>query len=177
MGKDAIDRYFGLAISYLMPGMVALFGLSYQVTDLRKWFGFVAQHDTTFAGFLFVMVASVGAGVMLSAVRSFVLEDVTRLAKPKTGDWSKKSVNEVSYQALLRDHYDYYKCYGNTAVAVVVFAACYLWTKAGTLSVWGWFGWMVGVLSIVALLGYKALDCIGRFEAKRSDLLGWPKQA
>ena len=78
MGKDSIDRYFGLAISYLMPGMVALFGLSYRVPDLRSWFGFVAQHDTTFAGFLFVMVASLGVGVMLSAVRSFVLGAVSR---------------------------------------------------------------------------------------------------
>src|SRR6266487_1240001 len=115
MGKDAIDRYFGLAISYLMPGMIALFGLSYRLPDIRKWFGFVAEHDTTFAGFLFVMVASLGAGVVLSAIRSFILEDVTGWAKPKTGPQGKRAIAETAaaYQVLVRDHYDYYKCYSN----------------------------------------------------------------
>ena len=69
MGKDSIDRYFGLAIAYLMPGMIALFGLSYRLPDIRRWFGLVANHDTTFAGFLFAMVASIGAGVLSKAVR------------------------------------------------------------------------------------------------------------
>ena len=176
MGKDAIDRYFGLAISYLMPGMVALYGLSYRLPDLRKWFGFVAEHETTFAGFLFVMVASVGTGVMLSAVRSFVLEDVTKLAKPRTGDLSKRAAVEATYQALICDHYNYYKCYGNTAVAVAVFAVFYLWTNANALTGWTWVWSIVGLLAVVALLVYKALDCIDRFEAKRGDLLGWPKR-
>jgi hypothetical protein len=177
MGKDAIDRYFGLAISYLMPGMIALYGLSYRVTDLRRWFGFVAERETTLAGFLFVMVASVGAGVMLSAVRSFVLEDVTTLAKPKTGDWSKRKEVEASYQILILDHYNYYKCYGNTAVAVVVFGVCYFWANTGGISFWDLFGYLIGFIATVALLVYKALDCISRFEAKRGALLGWPKQA
>jgi hypothetical protein len=45
MGKESIDWYFGLAISYLMPGMIALFGISYLLPELRTWFGFVAERD------------------------------------------------------------------------------------------------------------------------------------
>jgi len=177
MGKESIDRYFGLAISYLMPGMVALFGLSYRLPELRSWFGLVAEHDTTFAGFLFVMVASIGVGLMLSAARAFVLEELTTLAKPRTGDWSKRQAVEAQYQALICSHYDYYKCYGNTAVAVVIFAVCYLWTTAAVLTVWDWLAAVVPLGIVVALLLWAAINAIHRFEDKRGDLLGWPKRA
>jgi hypothetical protein len=178
MGKDTLDRYFGLSIAYLIPGLIALYGISYQVPELRTWFGVVAESETTLAGFLFAMVASVGVGVMLSAVRSFLLEDVTGWARPRTGvDWSKRKEVESAYQALLNDHYTYYKCYGNTAVAIVVFAACYFWSFRNELTVWQWIGAVVGTTLFVALLVYKAVDCVCRFEDKRGDLLGWPKQA
>lgn len=177
VGKDSIDRYFGLAIAYLMPGLVALFGLSYRITELRTWFGFVASHETTVAGFLFVMVASIGMGVMLSAARCFVLERVTGLARAKTGDLAKRSSVEPAYQALIADHYNYYKCYGNMAVAVVVFAVCYGWTNAGGLSVGDWILSILATLASVALLTWAALDAIRRFEDKRGNLLGWERRA
>ena len=123
------------------------------------------------------MVASVGAGVLLSAFRSFILEDLTGWAKPKTGSQAKRATVEAAYQSLLRDHYDYYKCYGNTAVALVAFTLCYLWTNAGALTFAGWLRWIVGAVLVVAMLTWKSLDCIHRFESKRGDLLDWPKEA
>lgn len=40
-----------------------------------------------------------------------------------------------------------------------------------------WFGTVVSVFAVVALLFWAALNAIHRFEDKRGDLLGWPKQA
>jgi hypothetical protein len=168
---ENIDRLFGLAISYVIPGLLALFGLSYQVAELRAWFGFVAAHETNIAGFLFVLVASVGVGVMLSAIRAILLEKITSLARPKTGDMSGRAQVETTYRALISDHYCYYKAYGNGAVAILILSVCYF--SSAHHGAWAWTGWLASTAVFDALLIWAAVDAIQRFEAKRGSLLGW----
>ena len=88
-GHENLDRLFGWGIAYAIPGLMALFWPLLWVAELRAWFGFVATRDTNIAGFLFILMASIGVGVMLSAVRAFLLEKATKYAAPKAIDQSR----------------------------------------------------------------------------------------
>ena len=168
VATEAIERVFGMAIAYVLPGAIALFGISYFQPELRRWFGFVAEHDTTLAGFLFVVAASAGLGVLLSALRAFLLEKMWKAAKPRVIDHSARVKQEAVYQNLISQHYNYYQCYGNTAVASWFFTIGYL---RGVTGFWHWF-MIIGVMALTdTLLVWAALDAIKRFENKRETLL------
>ena len=58
---------FGRTIAFVIPGMIALYALAFFVPSLHAWFGLTQQ--PTIAGFLFVVLGSIGLGVFVSGIR------------------------------------------------------------------------------------------------------------
>lgn len=68
------NQNFGLVIAYLLPGFVALWGVSYFSPTVASWIT-ASQHDTpTVAGFMYVTLASLASGVTVSAVRWAIID-------------------------------------------------------------------------------------------------------
>ena len=63
------NQNFGLVIAYLLPGFVALWGVSYFSPSVASWIVVSQQDAPTVAGFMYVTLASLAAGVTVSAVR------------------------------------------------------------------------------------------------------------
>jgi len=119
--KDLSTRNFGLVISYLLPGLTALWGVSYFSPAVQIWLGSRPADSPTIAGFLYLTLAAVGAGMTVSAIRWIVLDRIhhwTGIRRPDF-DYARLESNIQAFDLLVRHHYDYYKAYGNGLVSVL----------------------------------------------------------
>src|SRR5258708_7235024 len=74
--KEPSVTNFGLLIAFLLPGFVALWGISYVSEPVRSWFGSTPDYAPSVGGFLYVTLASIVAGLTVSTVRWIVIDTV-----------------------------------------------------------------------------------------------------
>ena len=148
---------------------------------LEDWFDAAGRAQTTVGGFLFIIIASSGAGVFLSGVRWYLLEErIKRGAGVSTEHEAanrRDTQTELVYQNVRQHHYDFYLFYSNTLVALVVLWLS--WLPSQLLPLAAWLSW-AAVRPIVAtalgvaagwVLYASAKDAYGRYQKKRADVL------
>lgn len=84
--KEVSKQNFGLVIAYLLPGLVALWGVSYFSDTVRLWLTTGGQTAPSVAGFLYVTLAAFTAGLTLGAIRAVtvdLLHHCTGVPKPE----------------------------------------------------------------------------------------------
>lgn len=116
------SKNFGLLIAYLLPGFTALWGVSYFSPTVHSWMNATPSSPATIGGFLYVTLASIGAGLTVSTVRWALIDTIhhrTGIRQP-TWDFSQLEKNLQAYSRLIEIHYDYYKFYGNMFIALFV---------------------------------------------------------
>jgi len=119
--KESSVTNFGLLIAFMLPGFVALWGVSYVAEPVQSWLGASPADAPTVGGFLYVTLASIAAGLTVSTVRWMVIDTLhhaTGLARP-AWDFSLLQQHVAAFDVLVEFHYRYYLFYGNMAVAVV----------------------------------------------------------
>lgn len=169
--KAAHLNDFGLIIAYVLPGFVALWGTADLSPPLRAWLGTTPESGPSVAGFLFITVASVGAGLTVSTVRWLVIDTLhgwTGL-KPHDRDFATLQQNTEGFNVLVEYHYRYYQFYANTLIAVV-------WTwiaRRASLGMLSGFGWAdVGYTLLVALFFLGSRDTFRKYYLRTGQLLG-----
>lgn len=118
--RDVTSQNFGLLISYLLPGLTVLWGASYFSPALKTWLGGRPADAPTIAGFLYVTLAALGAGMAVSTVRWILVDRIhhwTGIRRPDF-DYARLEQNIDAYDVLVRHHYEYYKFHSNGLVAV-----------------------------------------------------------
>lgn len=118
--ENTIDQ-FGLLIAYIVPGFMALWGVSYFVPEVHSWMGHAPDDAPTVGGFLYMTVASITAGLTVSTVRWLIIDTIhhwTGVARPAL-DFSRFAENVVAYNTLNEIHYRYYQFYGNSLISLV----------------------------------------------------------
>jgi hypothetical protein len=119
--KESSVTNFGLLIAFLLPGFVALLGVSYVSEPVRLWFGASQENAPSVGGFLYVTLASVVAGLTASTVRWIVIDTlhhVTGIARPAL-DYSRLRDNVAALDMLTEFYYRYYQFYANMVVALL----------------------------------------------------------
>ncbi len=114
------DSSFGLTIAYLLPGFTSLWGLAALSPTIRTWLGTPSAEAPSLGGFLYVTIASLTAGLILSTLRWLVLDWIhnsTGLKTPKR-DFSRLQEQGSAFSILVSDLYRYYQFYGNMMFAV-----------------------------------------------------------
>jgi hypothetical protein len=113
---------FGPLVAYLLPGVTVLVGLRPWLPSVDSWFKTVSSDAPTIGGFLFLTIASLAAGMTVSAIRWVVLDafhSKTGL-QPKPFDFSKLGQNVEAMKLLIEIHYKHYLFYGNGFVAILL---------------------------------------------------------
>src|SRR6266700_1621683 len=67
--SDIKSTGFGVAIAFVAPGVVAVWGAGQFSPTVARWFGATSKAPASGAGFLFVVLASLAAGITLSGLR------------------------------------------------------------------------------------------------------------
>lgn len=118
--QDVTRDNFGLLIAYILPGFAALWGISDFSPTVRAWVGFSADQSPTVGGFLYVTVAAVGVGMVVSTVRWLVVDRIhhlTGIPLPKW-DFTQLQNNLAAFDLLVDSHYRFYQFHANMFVAV-----------------------------------------------------------
>ncbi|MGI6414769.1 MAG: hypothetical protein ACOX1P_03800 [Thermoguttaceae bacterium] len=117
--RTVSGQNFGLVVAYLLPGFVALWGVSCFSPTVRTWIMASHPKDPTVAGFMYVTLASLGAGMTVSAVRWALIDQIHHATgiKPPVWRFANLEGNLRAYQTLVEYHYRYYQFYSNMFTA------------------------------------------------------------
>jgi hypothetical protein len=148
-----------LVIAYLVPGAVALWGSGYLFAPIRAWFGASAAGSPTIGGFLYVSLGSIGAGLLVSAIRWAIVDKIYHATGIKEPNWnfSRLPSRLQAFEGLVENHYRYYQFYSNLLVALIFLFA------VGVPS----FGWKAGLSMSLGFLGLAVILVLASRDALR----------
>jgi hypothetical protein len=166
------NENFGLIIAYILPGFVALWGVSYFSPTVAGWITASQQGAPSVAGFMYVTLASIGTGLTVSGVRWLVIDSIhhcTGLTRPA---WKFVNLDDKlkGFLTLNEGHYRYYQFYANMFIAVgFTFAAWLVWSGNG-LRAAGWANLHFAVLEVVLFANSR--DTLAKYYGRVAQLLG-----
>ncbi len=153
---------YGVIIAFVAPGFVAFHAASYHLPTAQAWMTAATDKEQSVGVFLFVLLASLSAGLIVSGVRALVIDKLLRfhgvlggLAVPVYSvDWSKVDDKKLSVIVTIRDgHYRYYQFYSNTFVALVFWACSRAFAGGPSLKCAHWA--LISAILIALLLSAR----------------------
>lgn len=122
--KEVSNRNFGLMIAYLLPGFIAMWGVGYVSPTVSRWLTLATTCETlpTFAGFLYITLASIALGLVINGVRWLLIDSInerTGLARPDWDD-SNLEIKRNAFDIVVEHHYRYYQFYANSLISTVI---------------------------------------------------------
>ena len=120
--REVTSNNFGILIAYLVPGFTALWGVSYFSPTVSTWLTGTTNGGPTIGGFLYVTIASVAAGMTVSALRFHIIDRIhawTGIVHP-AWDFSRLRESVAAYDVLIEIHYRYYQFHANGLMALIV---------------------------------------------------------
>jgi hypothetical protein len=169
--QELSDKNFGLLIAYVIPGFAALHALSAVSPTAAQWLA-RPPAEPSVTGFLAGLLASLGLGLFLSAVRWLTVDTILQRSgvSPPRWDFAQLATKLVAFDALVISHYRYYQFYANLFVVVPVWGVLHMdhtTIKAATAN---WCG--VAVVEMVLLLA--ARDALCKYYRRAEALLREP---
>ena len=165
---DSLVKNFGLIIAFGLPGFLVLVGLPPQVTSsmasLLKQPG-----QPSLEGFLFLLPASIGCGLILSAIRWMLVDSLlhwTGVQKPNLNYHSIPSKLEA-FNLFVEHNYRFYQFYSNCLVAILLLLAVH-WRIDGRPST----ECLILLGSLCMVLAAASRDCLSRFYLRARITLG-----
>jgi hypothetical protein len=167
---------FGLLIAYLLPGFVALWGVSYFSETVRSWLAMTPATAPTVGGFLYATLASTAAGLIVGAVRWFLLDRLfhrTGIPEPR---WQFQTLADrlPAFEAIVEFHFRYYQFYSSMVIALAFAWAAKLVSSFG-LSMNG-FAAQVGLLLIGGILFAGSRDALRKYYHRAASVLDAEKR-
>lgn len=165
------SRNFGLLIAYLVPGFVTVLAVGGIVPSFGAWLATSPETQPSVGGVLFITLASLAAGMLVSSTRFIVIDTVhhrTGISPPQL-DFAKLQPNLAAFGLLVEYHYRYYQFCANTLVAVAV---AYGVRLAGGCSWCEGFGWAdCGFIVVEAVLFATSRDTLRKYYSRASEVL------
>lgn len=163
-GKEYSPGQFGLLIIYVIPGFTALQGLPSPSTVLSANALIGSGGEASLAGFLYITVEAITAGLIVSAVRWLVLDSLhhrTGVRRPSL-DFSLLDRNVAAFELLVTGHYWFYQFYANMVVALA-------WAYCTLGDIRPGRAWIYGLL--VGLFFVASRDALKKYYERVGGLL------
>jgi len=119
------DRGFGILIAYLLPGFASLALWGSGLPVIRAWLSYQPDAAPTVGGFLYVTLASLAMGLVLSTLRWAAVDPFHHRTgvRPPRWDYAQSGGNVEAYLTTVDLHYRYYQFYGSSAIVLLLAAA------------------------------------------------------
>ncbi len=166
---DSLNRNFGLLIAFVLPGFVFILGHQYlDDPGVLEW---PVREDKLdqFGSLLLVLLASTAVGIVLSAIRWLVLDNlhhVTGIPAPLL-DFHKLEQKQASFMLVVENNYRYYLFYGNTLIALLLLGWSAV-TSPESLSLAGVIRWS----ALCAVLYFASRDSLQRYYMRSRLIMG-----
>lgn len=173
------DRGFSVALAFLLPGLITLFGLATVNPTVQTWFQ-GAQNGPTLVGFLFVLAAALALNLVITALRWFVFEQLPGpwlgcpWVKPPAAsiNLAERRLHDAVYVDLRHQFYYHYLAYANTAVAIPLAVMAWKFGSAPEPA-WSTFLLVVAYASVATLvLGAAGCNAVRRFDERLEQTFG-----
>jgi hypothetical protein len=112
---------YGLVIAYLIPGFVALWGLSFVSPLVSTWLTGSAGAEPSVGGFLHFTLAHIATGMILSAIRWALVDTLhhaTGIRRLEVDD-SLLRHRLAAYEWLVGNHFRYHQFCAHMLIALV----------------------------------------------------------
>jgi hypothetical protein len=111
--SDDLSKLFTPVIAYLLPVLVGLYGASFYAETLQGWFTTAETQQTSVGGFLFMLLAALGAGFVLSGLRCLIVDRC--MPKVPLFDHGRRADERIqqAIEHIRVQHYAYYQFYAN----------------------------------------------------------------
>lgn len=157
----------GTVIAFVAPGFIALRAAAYHVPTAKDWIDAAIAKEQGLGVFFFVMLASLSLGIVVSGVRSLLLDALFhggafglqaiprgRLRFSHLSDEHRRAV----FEGIVENYYKYYQFYSNTFIALLLLIVAH--ETAPAAAIWSAPLYIIFVFSL-----------FGLFFAARSSLL------
>jgi hypothetical protein len=164
---------FGPLVAYLLPGATALLGLRPYSPVLQNWFAALPPDAPTIGGFLYLTLASLAAGMTVSAVRWALVDKIHEVSglKAPTLDFAALHGRVDAMTLLIEIHYRHYQFYANMFVATAV---AYVGHRA--FAGFGQVGWIdAGVIVIECIFFMTSRDTLRKYYSRSQQLMSKSK--
>lgn len=158
----------GFVIAFVAPGFVAFPALSYHMPAAGAWMDAASKADQGVGVFLFVLLASLAMGLIVSGVRALTVDNLLfcqglpqklRVQKPAI-KWGELNGEKLTILVTVRNaFYRHYQFYSNTLVALVFWTACRATADRPSLACWQW----VAIGAGIGALLFSARDSLSRY--------------
>ena len=172
MNASLSNENFGLVIAYVLPGFVALWGVSYFSPTVESWIMASQQGAPSVAGFMYVTVASLAAGLTVSAIRWAIIDNIHHLTGVVPPAWNFVNLDDKlqGFLTLNENHYRHYQFYSNMFISAgFTYLAWLVWNGKGLKAV-GWANLYFVALEIVLFVTSR--DTLAKYYSRVSQLLG-----
>jgi hypothetical protein len=165
------DKNFGVIIAYILPGFVALWGVSCFSATVESWIGASQQGNPTVAGFCYVTLASLAAGLTVSVVRWALVDSLHHATGivPPAWKFAKLDDRLQGFLTLVENHYRYYQFYANMFIAAGFAYGARAIAEGSAFWLDGWTS--VGFLALEAILFAGSRDTLRKYFSRTQQLL------
>jgi hypothetical protein len=171
---DVIDKNFGVVIAFWLPGFLLLWGLAYSFPQVSALLPKSITTDApTVGGFLYVALASLAVGLIVSAIRWMIVDAImhwTGVRQPNKIDYGHLKDKDVlnAFEAAVENHYRYYQYYSNSLVSVLAsLVVCLLIKGTGEIT---WFVWVALLLVCLALF-FGSRDSLQKYYTRIGQIV------
>ncbi len=159
---------FGLLIAYLIPGFISISAIRDLSPQINAWLAAKPGVEApTLAGFLFITLASIFAGLLASTLRWLFVDHFLALCGVRRPAWnlSKLGQSLSAFTTLIEIHYRYYQFYGNSFIAICFYLAVTWAQGQGTFA-----QYIVGPALLLLLL-VGARDTLSKYYRRVEECL------
>ncbi len=166
------DRQFGILIAYVIPGFIVVHGLSYHWSAVAVWLG--PDQQPSVGGFLYVTLASIGCGLVVSTARWLVIDTLLHFTGIQKARWSLAALREQlpAFEMFVLYTYRYYQFYANCVVAIPTWCVLRLLHQQ-TIQI-RWLA-ALAITEIVLLVG--ARDTLKKYYRRTNEILRDPSRS
>ena len=170
--SDLSEKNFGLVIAYVVPGFVALWGMAYLSPTVASWIAASQSAAPTVAGFLYVTLGSLAAGLIVSAIRWALIDTLHHATGVRRPNWDFANLDErlQGFLAIVENHYRYYQFFGNTFVAGAFAYRANLIAEGRQIWRDGWSA--IGFIILETILFIGSRDALREYYRRAERLLG-----
>lgn len=175
--RDVTSDNFGLLIAYLIPGFITLWSLQSLMPGAAIILGIPADGDPTIGGFLYGTLGSTAAGLIISAIRWAIIDQLYHRTgiPPPAWDFRKLQANLGAFDSHVQDHYRYFQFYANSLIAIGIGYCCHLVTTSRLPGQGGI--WDVAIIGILVVLVLGSRDSLKKYYDRTGALLARPSKS
>lgn len=172
--KDVTSTSFGYVIGFLLPGMVALYGLSFMSKNISALIQPVLTPNATVGSSLLFLLAALTLGLLVSALRFLLFEKL--LCRKHTfaeGFFQQLKVADKlsSFKSVVDEHYRYHQFYGGFAVAFIPVFVGWLWQNHASYNHWIMGLWIFAFLVVEAVVIYSGKNSYERYVDRANQVV------